>query len=891
MTWHHCVVGMPSGTVTFLFTDIVGSTRLWDERPDEMRAALADHDRVVRDAVEANGGSIFATGGDGFAAAFHRAGDAIGAAQSLQAGLAGNALIRVRTGIHTGEVEERRGDYFGPAVNRAARIMAAGHGGQVLVSAATASIMGVAGLSDLGEHRFAGLTLPERLYQLGDRVFPALRALGVVASNLPVERSVFIGRAHERATVAGMVRASRAVTLTGVGGVGKTRLAVHTAAGLLEEFPGGVWLVELAPLIDAGLVPAAVASAVGAPPSPALDASEVVCRFLAQRRALVVLDNCEHVIDAAAQLVDRILERAPRVRLLATSREPLGVAGETLWRVPSLKVETDDGQTSDAVELFAARAAQVRPGFAVDATTRESVLAVCRRLDGIPLAIELAAARSGVMSVDQIAKRLDERFRLLTRGTRTAVARQQTLQGAIDWSYELLGAAERDMFDMLGVFAGGFDLAAAAAMAGVDEFDALELITQLVTKSMVEADPTHDRYRLLETLRQYSWDRLFSTSRLAYTRDAHAEWFSRITYECGKQMAMPGHSVFASLERLEADYDNLRAALMYLIEQQRAEDATRLVRWLGGLFNIRHPREGLVWFRRVLAIADDVAVRARIRLLADAGWAALNGGDALAAHNYAQQAIEIGGDNAPAVAHWLLGMRLLQAADYQQASEHWQRAIIVAAATGDLVTQVTASAQLVESYGALGDEIKARSLVDEVIERAERLNNPTITAAAYITLASAFVMIDAPQEAIAMIQRALPYTDAGGPIVTTDARTLYALALDDPHTAAALLHPAIIAAKEQLAGYHQLPPLLAAAKIVAQLGNPELAARLLGAYLHEQHPARPALGQLWRDRLKPQLNAALGSDAFNNAIGQGALLTIDQALQLAAEALSTTRIN
>jgi len=264
------------------------------------------------------------------------------------------------------------------------------------------------------------------------------------------------------------------VTLTGVGGVGKTRLAIHVAAGLGAEFPDGLWLAELAPLIDAALVPSSVASAIGASVAGGLEATDAVCRFLSQRRALLVLDNCEHVVDAAARLVDRLLATAPGVRILATSREPLDVVGESTWRVPSLSVEGDGG-TGDAVELFTERAARVHSGLNLtDPVTREATVAVCRRLDGIPLAIELAAARARTLSVDEIAARLDERFRLLTRGGRTAVARQQTLRGAIDWSYELLAPPERSVFDSLGVFAGDFDLAAVAAVADLDEFQALD---------------------------------------------------------------------------------------------------------------------------------------------------------------------------------------------------------------------------------------------------------------------------------------------------------------------------------------------------------------------------------------------------------------------------------
>ncbi len=445
----------PSGTVTFLFTDIEGSTALWEQATEAMRGALARHDGIIRAAIEGRGGYVFATGGDGFAAAFARPGDAVLAAEAAQAALnteewSAEAAVQVRMGLHTGVVEERDGNYFGPAVNRAARITGAAHGGQVLVSAATAGLLDGAALADLGEHLFTGISTPERVYQLGGETFPPLRSVTAVPSNLPVERSLFVGRERELAIIAGLMRSSRVVTLTGVGGVGKTRLAVQAAAGLTGEFPDGVWLTELAPLIDAGLVASAVAAAIEAPTLREVDIEGLVCRVLTHKRALLVIDNCEHVIDAAAKLIDRIVAAAPRVRVLATSREPLEVPGETVWRVPSLSVEAPEGGTGDAVALFAARAAQVSSLFEFDGAARHAAVQVCRRLDGIPLAIELAAARTTAMSIEQIAARLDERFRLLTRSGRIAVPRQQTLQGAIDWSYELLAPPNASCLISLG---------------------------------------------------------------------------------------------------------------------------------------------------------------------------------------------------------------------------------------------------------------------------------------------------------------------------------------------------------------------------------------------------------------------------------------------------------
>jgi predicted ATPase/class 3 adenylate cyclase len=884
---------LPSGTVTFLFTDIESSTRLWEVAPDAMRVALARHDQLLYAAIDAHHGSVFSTGGDGFGIVFARTGDALAAATEVQAALTAEpwpegAVIRVRLGLHTGEVEERNGNYFGPAVNRAARIMAAGHGGQVLVSAATAGVAGGTGLVDLGEYAFAGLTDPEPVFQLGAGEFPPLRSVGAVPSNLPAERSMFVGRERELAVAAGLVRSARVVTLTGVGGVGKTRLAIQTAAGMTGEFPGGVWLVELAPLIDAALVALEVASAVGAPPSPGLEAVEVVCRFLAHRRALVVLDNCEHVVDAAAALVDRLQAAAPRTRVLATSREPLGVAGESVWRVPSLSVETPGGELGDAVTLFVERASQVRPDFTLDNANGDAVVAVCRRLDGIPLAIELAAARTRVMSVEQIASRLDERFRLLTRGGRTAVARQQTLQGAIDWSYELLASAERELFDVLGVFAGDFDLRALAAVAGIDEFELLDLVAQLADKSMLEVDPAKDRYRLLETLREYAWDRLVATDRLGEARDAHATYYSRLAGEQAALMGSRGRQV-AALDRLEIDYDNLRAALAHLIEERQAEAAVRMVRRLVGLFNIRHPREGVGWFRQVVAIADDLSPNSRARLLGDAAFAAMASGDLEAQGGYAQISIDIGGNDAPGVAYWVRAQWLTRKGDFKGAVEQSRRGIAAATAAGDVTTQVCAIAQLILALATLGNEPEIRRLTPEAVRLAERLGNPTISGAAYSSIGEALALLGHPGEAAEMFKNAFTLGEAVGPIVIVFNRSAYALVVDDPYEAARILCVAVPVARRQLSGFYQLESLVAAAKITAQMGQSALAARLLGAYKHHHADRRfhdNIIFERWYDRLIDQLTRTLGVTALDEELRRGDQMTPDQALQLALEAIT-----
>jgi tetratricopeptide (TPR) repeat protein len=559
--------------------------------------------------------------------------------------------------------------------------------------------------------------------------------------------------------------------------------------------------------------------------------------------------------------------------------------------VPSLTVEVD-GVVGDAVALFCERAAQARPGFTLDDRgTHDAVIAVCRRLDGIPLAIELAAARTRAMSVEQIASHLDERFRLLTRGARTAVPRQQTLQGAIDWSYELLGPPERELFDLLGVFAGGFDLAAVAAVAGIDELEALDLVDSMVGKSMVEADPGHDRYQLLETLRQYAWDRLLTTGRLVAARDAHADHFSVLAAEHSKLMSMSGRQVGA-LDRLEADYDNLRAALAHLIAERRADDAVRLVRRLSGLFNIRHPSEGFGWFQQVVAIASDLPAKARARLLADTAWAAMNAGDLQAQTRYSTEAISLGGDDAPAGAYYILGMCQTYAGNYADAAEHLRRAMASAVASNDVTTHATATGLLVQTLAWLGDEQAARQLIPSAIELAERLGNPTITAAVYINVAEALAVLGSAEDVIAMLDKALADADACGPSVTSAAWVLYSLQLGDPADAARALRGAVRLAKDQLAGYRQLLPLVAAAKIAAQTGKEELAARLLGTYIKHRDEGVIRVGYMtegrWCERLLDRLTAELGAPTVDEAFRDGAHLTPTQALHLAADLVDAT---
>ncbi|MBN8477498.1 MAG: tetratricopeptide repeat protein [Burkholderiales bacterium] len=520
------------GIATFLFTDIEGSSRLWETAPDRMGPALARHDAIIRGAVERHDGTVVKMLGDGVHAHFDDPLAAIGAIVEVQLALVdpastGGFPLKIRSGIHAGAVTARDHDYYGSTVNRAARIMSSAHGGQILVSHAAADLVADRlprdlELVDLGEVRLRDLTSPERLYQVAHpklkRTFPALRSLEATPNNLPQQLTSLVGRERELAEVKRMLGTSRLLTLLGPGGIGKTRIALHVAAEVMDDHADGVWFVDLAPLADPQLVPQALASVLGVTEEAGRPVIEAVIKHLKDRRALVVLDNCEHLLHACAELASQLQRNAARVRVLAASRELLHVGGETSYPVPALSVpDATRALTPDALphyestRLFVERATAVQPAFRVTERNAGAIADICRRLDGIPLAIELAAARVRALPVEAIATRLSDRFRLLAGGDQTALPRQQTLRALIDWSYDLLNEAERALLRRLSVFAGGWTLEAAEAVASggaIEREDVLDLQTHLVDKSLVALDTHGGRYRMLETVREYARSRL-----------------------------------------------------------------------------------------------------------------------------------------------------------------------------------------------------------------------------------------------------------------------------------------------------------------------------------------------------------------------------------------------
>jgi len=614
--------GLPAGTVTLLLGDIEDSTRLWERRPDEMPSAVAALDALVSDTVATHDGvrPVEQGEGDSFVAAFTRASDAVACALALQQVTLAAGPLRLRMGIHTGEVQLRdAGNYMGRTVNRAARLRDTGHGGQVLLSQNAAGLArdqlpeGGA-LIDLGPVPLASFDEPERAFQLAHPDlpgrFPPLRTLERRRTNLPAQLTSFVGRAADTADVNGLLDEARLVTLTGAGGAGKTRLAIHVGEGRVDSHRDGVWFADLGRFNETEAALAGIAAAVGLARTTGLS-FEVLARYIGDSDRLVVLDNCEHLIAFAASIADSLLRACPKLTILATSREPLGVAGEVTFRVPSLAAPTHDGLAVDevaayeAVVLFLERARRAKPDFALDDSNAATVVDICRRLEGLPLAIELAAARLRALTPQQILDGLHNRFRLLTGGARTTIARQQTLQASVDWSYGLLLDVERTVLNRLSVFAGGFTLAGAEGVCAggpVEAHHVLDIVLHLVDKSLVNADG--NRFHLLETVRQYAAGRLADAGEAEGTRARHYDYF----YTAIRLRPALGDTEDGYRAAVEADYENIRRALQWAAEQP---DPTLLARlcsrlafyWLTGKREV----DGVRWFEHVAADEVDAA--------------------------------------------------------------------------------------------------------------------------------------------------------------------------------------------------------------------------------------------------------------------------------------------
>jgi predicted ATPase/class 3 adenylate cyclase len=905
------------GMFTFLFTDIEGSTALLQRVGGDVYArVLADHHGLIRSALAAHGGEELNTLGDGFFAGFSSPRACVAAALDMQRALGshgwpGGELVRVRMGVHAGEAEPTAAGLVGLDVHRAARIAAVAHGGQVLVSQAAAALADGflppgAGLRDLGWHRLKDLGRAEQIFQLCapglQAEFAPLRSLGnpALPNNLPAQLTAFIGRDREIAEVRALVESARLVTLTGAGGAGKTRLGLQVAAELLDGSGDGVWLAELAAVTDDDAVAAAIGGALGIPPQPGRDVLDVLADALGPQDILIVLDNCEHLIGACAKTAEVILLRCPKVHLLATSREPLGIGGEMIYRVPSLSLPAvgDAGAAAagcDAVVLFAARARAQGVSLALDADTVALVVSVCRRLDGMPLAIELAAARLRSMSLAELAGRLDQRFRLLTGGSRTALERQQTLRATVGWSYSLLTPAEQVLLGRLSVFAGGFDLAAAEAVGGSGTIDAVEvagLLGSLVDKSLVVAEPagTVLRYRLLETIRLFAAERLADASgeEAAAARAAHCAHFLVLAEAAAPHLE--GRQQASWYDRLDADQANLRRAAEHAAGEP--DGTTRVLRFGVALWRYWGAR-----YQNKEAAGLLVPVLSRP---------------------------EVGADPA------LFAEALVVAASYTMFTDMptslrlAEKADEVADALGDDRLLILSRGILCFAYGYAGQPELARSLGAEAVQRARQLGDDMLLGMSLGIYATAFdAAASGPlfAEAFACAERsgdldteqalhnnagmaALEMGDIPGAKAHMEAAIRAAEALGTPHPLQSVNLGMILRAEHDLDAARSA--LQQALRIGRRIGDKRSMAEAMGGlacldgdlgYWHRAamlHGAAQALldqtGVPWhtfdaryRQESLDQAGAALDDEQFQRAYARGTALGFDQAISLALD--------
>ena len=662
---------LPTGTVTFLFTDIEGSTKRWDAYGEAMSAAVQRHDVIGRTAIEAYGGYVFKTLGDAFCVAFARPEAAVAAALDFQRALATEDFaavggLRVRAALHIGAADERGGDYFGPTVNRVARLLSIGHGGQTLLSGVMHDlVLGAlppqASLRDLGEHRLKDLSRPEYVYQLVApelaTEFPALRSLELLPNNLPLQMTSFVGREREVAEIAELLGTRRLVTLVGSGGIGKTRTSLQVAANLLDGSGNGVWFIELAPLASGEYIPSAVAQALGLSLPPEGDSVANLVKVIKSWQALLVFDNCEHLIEGAAHFISAVIRGCPKIAVLASSRQGLGVAGEEVYRLPSLRVDdgTGVGMTSareatilPAIALFVERAISADRRFTLTDENASIIVEICRRLDGIPLAIELAAARVKMLSPRQLRERLDERFRVLTGGSRDVLPRQKTLRALIDWSHDLLDDRERMLFRRLGIFVNGFTLEAATAVGTSDDLDELDLfdvLASLVDKSLVLAEPAGDalRYRMLESTRAYAREKLDASGESQERALRHLRHLHYRFVEERKGFMRTGR--MEPCERLIAiELEDLRAALNWGMANGEAILASEMIVAVGnGWRAIALTGEGYERIGHAIElVGDDAAASLRSALCTLKGLLALDFGRITESRDLTSEGVSLG---------------------------------------------------------------------------------------------------------------------------------------------------------------------------------------------------------------------------------------------------------
>jgi predicted ATPase len=831
--------------VTFLFTDVEGSTRRWEADAEGMRKALAAHDEVLRGAIEGHGGWLFKHTGDGACAAFASPRSAVDAAVAAQLQLE----LPVRMGLATGEAELRGGDYFGAVLNRAARVMAAGHGGQILLAESTAGLLSGVDLVDLGPRRLRDLPTAVGVFQVRaaglQADFPALRAVDTSPGNLQPAVTSFIGRESEVAELHAAVKAHRLVTLTGVGGVGKTRLALEVGAQLADEFPDGVWFFELAAVADPDAVPDAVASVLGIIQQPGKNVSESVASALEGRSRLLVFDNCEHVVDSVADLVEAILAQSATVTILATSREGLRVAEEQLWPVPSLDVGA--GIDSAAVSLFVERAQAVSPRFSVTAADEAAaVVEICRRLDGIPLAIELAASRMASMTAVEVGDRLDQRFRLLV-GSRRGLERHHTLRHAVVWSYDLLDDTEKALLDRCSVFAGGFDLESACAVADSgDDFATLDLLDALVRKSLIIADRStgRTRFSMLETIRQFAEEQLVASGAATEARAVHAHHFAERAGDILALWDSPRQR--EAYDWFAAELANLRTAFRWAAEQRDLDIAATIATYAAFLGIWVDNYEPIAWAEELIepARAVDHPRLAALYVMASACW---NAGRIEAAVGYsdaAQRVIASGRYEVPFGIEGVLGAAYLTIGQPERCVE-WCRTQLARGRDTHRITR----ACLTIALAMTGSGEEARAAANGLIDAGEATPNPFVLS--FALWAHGYALRDAdPAGALDGLRRGLVIAQDSGIrfIETLLVGQLSRLEAEHGDPLAALDHVTLAIRNYHDAGNALIrAPLAILAAFFDRLGRYEPAATIAGFAVSPMTAA-----------LEPELSTAIG---------------------------------
>ena len=912
---------LPTGEITFLFTDIEGSTVRWERAPLAMQHALRRHDALMREAIVETGGCVFKTVGDAFYAVFQHPREALEGAIDAQRRL-GNADfsevegLRVRMALHVGFADERDGDYFGQTLNRVARLLSIGHGGQILLSHACAQRIGAdlpvgSSLADLGEHRLKDLTAPEHVFQFVSddlqRDFPKLRSLSVLDNNLPQQLSPLIGRDSEVAAIKARLNDSRLVTLLGAGGVGKTRCALQVGAELLDSFNDGVWFVDLAPTSDPALVANAIGAVFELQESGSHPMTDSLVAHFKSKKLLLVLDNCEHLIAEVSSLATAILHACDGVKVLATSREHFNVAGEALYRMPSLAVpeptlslSADDALAYGAVLLFVARAQAVNPRFELTDENAALVAAICGRLDGIPLAIELAAARVAVLSLKQLAERLDERFRLLTSGNRTALPRQQTMRATIDWSYDLLTAEEQQVFRIISIFVGPFAFETAAVVcadSGLGEYDVLTIVSSLAYKSLLNAesaDADEVRYRLLESTRQYAAEKLAESGQHDSIAALHAQAYADLAERIvGEYDSMPYRAWAA---RAEAEIENVRAALHWAFDE--AGDATvgqRLAATLNRLMPGSSGSEAYRWVEIAIEHTDattDGDLAGRLALARAHLSVVLNQyTEAFAAAEEAMRRFDASTNpRGKADAQRWAGRALL----YLGRGDEGEALLEAALATHRRLRSRSLGGTLRDlavARGAAGDVERSRQYFAEALRDFERHHDEGAVAQTAATLAGVEFGAGNVDAAVEIAEKALEAAR------TLKRRRMTAWILGELATfsiarnafadARARAREAIVIARDQGWSLYIAFALQHLATEAALSGDRERGARLLGFVdrrLDELRTVREAAEQAEYERARAALLSVFGAAQLEELSSDGAELTEDQAIAISLSA-------